>query len=209
MNIVTSPSVRDSAATLTRGTREPGTRTLAALRRAADRALHPARRRAATRALRRRAMPRDILVLCYGNVCRSPFAAAVLTRELAPLGVQVRSAGLLAPGRPSPETAIAAAGRRAIDLSAHRAALVSVESARAADLIVVMDELQRRLVREFFGRSAGSVLLLGDLDPGSIDVRAIHDPVGQSPETFDAVYARIERCAGALTSALTAGSGTR
>jgi protein-tyrosine phosphatase len=177
-----------------------------------DRLLHRSRRRAALAALRARRPPACVLVLCSGNIFRSPFAAAVLRRELTLHGartLRVESAGFAAPGRASPPHAIAAAARRGIDLAGHRSQLVVADLARAADLIVVMEELQRRSICERFGRSARDVLQLGDLDPRPVTSRAIEDPVEQDPEVCERVYARIERCVGELARALGRSAQTR
>jgi protein-tyrosine-phosphatase len=181
------------------------TELLTRLQRAADRLFHRSRRRAAHSGLAARRPPQYVLVLCSGNVFRSPFAAAVLQRELRLRGagtVRVESAGFAAPGRRSPPHAIAAAARRGVDLAGHSSQLVVADLARAADLIVVMEELQRRSVCERFGRAARDVVLLGDLDPVPVASRAIEDPVDQGPEVCDRAYARIERCVAMLARAL-------
>jgi protein-tyrosine-phosphatase len=171
------------------------------LRHVPDQLLHASRRRAALAALAARGTPASVLVLCNGNLFRSPFAAAVLRRELDRRGlgaVHVESAGFTALGRPSPPHAVAAAARRGIDLTGHRSRPVIADVARAADLIVVMDAMQDRWMRERFGLTSRDVLLLGDVDPAPVMSRAIEDPVEQGPEVCDRVYARIERCVGAL-----------
>src|SRR5688572_33037024 len=97
------------------------------LRRTPDRALHPLRRRRVLEALRRRApvphTPAVVLVVCYGNICRSPFAAAVLARALGGMrgGARVESAGLIGPppSRPAPPHAVTVAARRGVDLAPH------------------------------------------------------------------------------------------
>ena len=170
---------------------------LSRLRHVPDRLLHRARRRAALAALTTRRPPAYILVICSGNLFRSPFAAALLQRELARQGaseIRVESAGFTGPGRRSPPRAIAAAARRGIDLAGHHSLLAIPDLVRAADLIVVMEEGHRRTIRERFGRAAGDVLLLGDLDPASVASRAIEDPAQRGPEVCDRAYARIERC---------------
>ena len=70
------------------------------LRRVPNRMLHGSRRRAALASLAARPTPANILVLCNGNIFRSPFAAAVLRRALESSGIRVESAGLMGPGRP-------------------------------------------------------------------------------------------------------------
>lgn len=172
------------------------------VRRAPERLLHPLRRRKALDGLRGRARPTTVLVLCHGNICRSPIAAALLRRELAPLGIAVQSAGLIGLNRPAPAEAVTAAQRHSIDLSTHRSRLVTADLARVADLIVVMDMTQRRLVCERFGRRPADVVVLGDLDPTPVETRTISDPVDKSQEVFDRVYERINRCVGELVSVL-------
>lgn len=172
---------------------------------APGRLLHSLRRRAARQALKDRA-PRSILVVCHGNVCRSPFAAALLRQALGALGVRVESAGFVAPKRSAPPEAVAAAARRGVDLSDHRSRLLTPDLARWAELIVVMDPVQQREVRERFGRAWSDLVVLGDLDPaplrGGGGARTIRDPIGQGREVFEASYARIERCVGELAKVL-------
>ena len=172
------------------------------LRHAPDRLLHPLRRRAAIRALRARPLPRAILVVCHGNICRSPFGGALLARALGPAGVLVASAGFVSPGRGVPAEGNIAAARRGVDLSQHRSQLVTPVLAAAAEIIIVMDARQQRMVCERFGRVPADVMLLGDLDPDAIATRAIHDPVEQPLEAFEKSYARIERCVDVFLTAL-------
>src|SRR5256886_4153179 len=54
------------------------------LRQMPDRLLHPRRRRAALESLIARQPPARVLVVCNGNIFRSPFAAAVLRRVAGP-----------------------------------------------------------------------------------------------------------------------------
>lgn len=168
--------------------------------------LHPLRRIAARGGLKGRT-PRTILVVCHGNICRSPVAAALLGRALARTGIRVDSAGFVGPNRPAPPEAVAAGARRGVDLSMHRSRLLTPALVGAADLIVVMEPRQQREVRERFGRSLRDVVVLGDLDPAPIQARTIHDPVEQGPEVFDQSYARIERCVRALATLLLGAGG--
>src|SRR6185312_12256998 len=103
--------------------------------------------------------PRSILAVCYGNICRSPMAAALFGRALA--GVDIASAGFIGPGRPSPREAVAAAANAGVDLSDHRSRLLTPDLVRWADLVVVMDAVQQRRVVERFGRSWRDVIVLG------------------------------------------------
>lgn len=176
------------------------------VRRAPDRVLQPLRRRKAIDALRARPRPTNVLVMCHGNICRSPVAGALLARELGPLGIDVQSAGFIGFNRAAPPEAVAAAERHAVNLSGHRSRLVTAAMARAADLVVVMDPDQQRMLRERYGRSPTTVLVLGDLDPAPAETRTIHDPVNQKQEVFEQVYERIARCVRALVAVLRAES---
>jgi protein-tyrosine phosphatase len=167
-----------------------------------DRSLHASRRRRAIEQIERLNGVRRVLVVCYGNVCRSPFAAAVLARALNPVGIGVVSAGLAGDIGPAPRAARAAAQRRGLSLDDHLSRGLSRELVRGCELFVVMDVAQQRMLSECYGVPSGRILLLGDLDPGQIATRAITDPMAGSADVFDACYARIERCATQLAGIL-------
>jgi protein-tyrosine phosphatase len=172
------------------------------VRRTPERLLHPLRRRKALDALRTRPRPKSLLAVCHGNICRSPVAAELLARELAPLGIDVHSAGLIGYNRPPPAEAVAAAEQYGVDLSSHRSRLVTANVVDTTDLIVVMDPIQRRILCERFGRRLSDVLILGDFDPSPVETRTIRDPVNQSRAVFDQVYERIARCVREFARAL-------
>jgi low molecular weight protein-tyrosine phosphatase len=175
---------------------------LTRVRRTPDRVLHKLRRRKATEALRGRPRPNTLLVVCHGNICRSPLAAALLDRELAAFEVRVQSGGFIGFNRPPPAEAVAAAERHQVNLADHRSRLLTADVVRTADLIVVMDPVQRRLLCERFGRAPSDVIVLGDFDPAAIETRTIRDPVDQSRAVFDEVYERIASCVRELASVL-------
>jgi protein-tyrosine phosphatase len=170
---------------------------LRVVRHGPDRLLHSVRRRRAGAALR--LVPvHSLLVVCHGNICRSPYAAAVLGKLLGPQHIVVTSAGFMGPNRPVPQMALEAAIARGIDLTTHRSRLLTPELMRAAELVVVMDMRQRDAVDKF----APHAVILGDLDPDPIAKRSIRDPWRLPPDVFDEVYSRIDRCAAALATAL-------
>jgi len=172
------------------------------VRRTPERLMHRMRQRSAHAAVRGRGPARTVLVLCHGNICRSPFAARLLERTLAPAGIRVLQAGFIGAGRRAPTEAVVAARGRALDLSEHRSRPLTSDLVRGADLVVVMDAAQRDAVCDVFGARPSQVVLLGDFDPEPIDARAIYDPVDQAVEVFDAVYTRIERCVQELAKTL-------
>jgi protein-tyrosine phosphatase len=94
----------------------------------------------------------EVLVLCTANICRSPMAAALLTRRLAVLGseVRVRSAGLLAAGQRPPAEAVRAMADYRLDIGSHRSSRVCANDIQSANLILAMsrDCLRHAVVLE-------------------------------------------------------------
>lgn len=171
-----------------------------AVRRARDRTLHPMRRRQALAVLRRHRMPRGVLFVCHGNICRSPYAEGVFRARLgvaADSVIRISSAGFIGPDRPSPKFAVEEAAARGIDLSGHRSMMLSAGELRYAELVFVMEPGQVEALRHRFP-TAGAVLVLGDLDPESDGGRTIIDPVDKPRAIFAASYDRIDRCVAAL-----------
>src|SRR6267378_1462521 len=93
-------------------------RVLHVVRGLPDRLLQHRRHLAARERLSRIDRPRSLLVVCHGNVCRSPYLEAVLQRAMP--DVRVESAGFVGPGRPVPPFALAAAAERGLNLSTFR-----------------------------------------------------------------------------------------
>lgn len=174
-----------------------------ALRHTPDRLLHAGRRRELQARLHARGVPRSILFICFGNICRSPYAALRMAQALPEElrnAIEISSAGFIGAGRPSPKEAVEVAAALGTDMAAHRSTPITPDAVEAADLVVVMDTVQYGWICQGFGRDPGAVMMLGDLDPERIDTRTVHDPVEQPAEVFREVYARIDRCVEALAA---------
>jgi protein-tyrosine phosphatase len=89
----------------------------------------------------------EILMICTGNTCRSPMAAALLARRLDDAGAKavVSSAGLLFAGKPATDHGVAVMAKRGLDTSGHRSRRLSPDLVTGADLVV---GLARSHVRE-------------------------------------------------------------
>jgi protein-tyrosine phosphatase len=170
------------------------------------RLLHALRRDRLLLLVRRR-RPVSLLFVCHANLCRSPYAARVMSKLLPPAlrgVIPIESAGFAGPGRTPPAEAVAIASGRGVDLSSHRSKVLAPAIVNGSDLVWVMEPAQRREVCARYGRSARRVLVLGDLDPRLTLSRAIQDPFGQPREAYVATYDRIDRCLKELVRAVVA-----
>lgn len=165
-----------------------------------DRLLHDQRHLAACDRLSRMDRPRSLLVVCYGNVCRSPYLEAVLKRDLP--DIRVESAGFVGPGRPVPPFALTVSAERGLNLSTFRSRPLVPAIVRDADLIVVMDGNQARDVERYFRVPQRRIVVAGDLDPVPSASRAIVDPWGQPIDAFVSSFNRLDRCAAMLVCLL-------
>ena len=164
-----------------------------AIRHLPDRLLHRRRFIEARKRLLALKTVRSILVVCHGNICRSPYLQAVLRRALP--AVNVMSAGLVGPDRPVPRHSLTLASERGLDLSSFRSCLVSRVDAREIDLVIVMDADQGRHLTRVFGVSPRRIIIAGDLDPANSATREIRDPWRQSLSVFRASFDRLDRIA--------------
>src|SRR5256885_5970449 len=130
-------------------------------------------------------MTQHVLFVCTGNICRSPLAAALLERALKERGldVNVTSAGTGAwDGAPASEGAYLVGLERGLDLSAHRARLLTRELVEEADLILTMARHHRARVDELGGES--HVFVLGEYAGREGDAAEVSDPFGGDLEVY-------------------------
>jgi glycosyltransferase involved in cell wall biosynthesis/protein-tyrosine-phosphatase len=152
---------------------------------------------------------RSLLIVCHGNIIRSPFAAHLLAKTVGGWRLRaVGSAGLEAlPGRPPHPTALAAATSHSIDLSRHTAARVTPERVADSDLIFVMDVPQLVAIQQRYPGARSKTFLLTCLAP-EVPLE-IDDPVNGDESRFEACFDHIARAASPLARALGAEGAIR
>ena len=139
-----------------------------------------------------------ILFACQGNICRSPYAAAVL-RDVAGDRMRVSSAGMMPrPGRTVPPLFQLQALEEGVDLASHRSAWLDRESAGAASLIVVFDRVNQAALADRYPDLAVPTIMLGDL----IGIGEIEDPVDGDASVAASSYAQIRHGVTTLASLL-------
>jgi protein-tyrosine-phosphatase len=148
-----------------------------------------------------------LVVACWGNICRSPYAALRL-REALRLGgpdVDVTGAALGGRrGRPCPAAAIAASARRGLDLAAHRSNFADEKLLEAADLVIVFDRANLDLLASRGIHLLRPAVLLRQLLAEGAANDDIADPIGGDDAVFDACYGLIDRGVDALVATLRA-----
>lgn len=135
-------------------------------------------------------MFQTVVVLCIGNICRSPLAMIQLQSQLKAAGspITVTSAGLGAlHNHPAHEIMQKIAEDQQLDLSNHHAKQVTPETIKSADLIFVMTENQKNQVHLEFPQSRGKVFLLHNNPPMDIP-----DPYQKTEQDFKNAAASIQ-----------------
>ncbi len=156
------------------------------------------------------AEPLRLLVVCLGNICRSPLAEGVLRQRIAEAGLERRilvdSAGTGGwhAGEPPDRRSIANAARHGVDISGLRA-----RKLRAADyrefhwlLCADRDNLADVRSRAPADASARSALLLdwAGLGQGA----EVPDPYTGGPDDFEQVWQLVDRAARAIVAGVAA-----
>jgi protein-tyrosine phosphatase len=149
------------------------------------------------------AMFNSILVVCAGNICRSPTAEYLFKDKLkvniANSTVNISSAGLTAlVGKGAEATATSIALTKNMDMSAHKGRQLSSALIAENDLILVMEQRHLSDLLGQYPQARGKTFLLGKW----IDDTEIPDPYRQSHEAFDHVYQLIDRACSAWTKYL-------
>lgn len=130
----------------------------------------------------------SILVICTGNICRSPTGERLL-RKIIP-DMKIDSAGTYGlSGHPADVMAAEAAAAHGLSLDNHLARKLTPAMAREYDLIMVMEPEHIEQVTAIAPEVRGKTMLFGQW----LGKKEIPDPYRKSPEAFEHIYRLLEQ----------------
>jgi protein-tyrosine phosphatase len=131
--------------------------------------------------------PTKILVVCYGNICRSPLVEGLLRQNLDPNRFEIQSCGFVEEAsRPSPEIyAFYALREGGVDLYRHRSKVISEELINWADLVLLMDFRNWKDIKKFYPNVENKLLWLCAWSNNS--KKEIPDPYGKGQDEMKGI----------------------
>ena len=132
---------------------------------------------------------KNILVVCIGNICRSPMAEYFLKQEYPAL--KIHSAGISGLiGQPADNKALICMQHLGIDMSAHVARKLNAELLKQADLILVMSQNQQKHIEQTWPFAKGKIFRLGHWQS-----KNVADPYRHDQSVFDETCQLIQQYA--------------
>ncbi|RWR01184.1 protein tyrosine phosphatase [[Pantoea] beijingensis] len=131
----------------------------------------------------------SILVVCVGNICRSPTGERLLRKYLPAKKVDSAGIGALV-GREADASAKHIADKNLLSLNGHCARQLTKAICHEYDLILVMEKKHITAVCDYSPEIRGKVMLFGHWTG-----REIPDPYKKSLDSFQAVYGLLDAAA--------------
>lgn len=136
---------------------------------------------------------KSILVVCLGNICRSPYGEAKLKNLLSndqTKSYKISSAGIYAMlDEPANSNSIQIAKDRGIDLSGHIAKQLTYELVVESDLILVMEKEHKNIIQKMYPFACGKIHCLGHWRN-----EEIQDPYGKPYAAYTHMANRMDVC---------------
>ncbi len=120
-----------------------------------------------------------VLVICVGNICRSPMAEGLLREALSDRKLSSAGLGALV-GHPADPIAIELMQARGVDIGGHRARQLQGTMMAESDLVLVMELNQQRHLEQQYPLARGKIFRLCE------NIRAdVADPYRQGRKEFE------------------------
>ncbi|EML2678452.1 protein tyrosine phosphatase [Klebsiella michiganensis] len=130
----------------------------------------------------------SILVVCTGNICRSPIGERILRQALPNKKIDSAGTGALV-DHSADDSAIRIAEKHGISLVGHKGRQFTSSLGRHYDLILVMEKSHLEQIGRIAPEARGKTMLFGQW----INQKEIPDPYRKSDEAFASVYQLIEQ----------------
>ncbi len=132
-------------------------------------------------------MFKNVMMVCVGNICRSPIAEVLLKHQQPQLNVYSSGLGALV-GKPADPFSVELMAEKNIDLSNHCAQQINSVLVSASDLILTMEQKHIEAIRSQFPEARGKVFLIGKW----LDNQEIPDPYKKDKAAFASAASLIE-----------------
>lgn len=130
----------------------------------------------------------SILVICTGNICRSPIGERLLRRALPYKTIDSAGVGALV-NHAADASAIRVADKYGLSLDGHKGRQFTSALGRQYDLLLVMELSHLEQVSRIAPEVRGKTMLFGHW----LNSKEIPDPYRKSDEAFDSVYQLIDQ----------------
>ncbi|MDE1098362.1 protein tyrosine phosphatase [Klebsiella pneumoniae] len=130
----------------------------------------------------------SILVVCTGNICRSPIGERYLRNIMPDKIIDSAGTGALV-GHDADISAVKIAAKHGISLDNHKGRQFTASLGRKYELILAMEKYHIEQIGKIAPEARGKTMLFGQW----INSREIPDPYRKSEEAFAAVYKLIEQ----------------
>lgn len=150
-------------------------------------------------------MKTKVLMVCLGNICRSPLAEGILKSKVDPDKVFVDSAGTAGyhVGNPPDHRSVAVARQNGLDISNQRCRKFSSIDFLEFDHIYVMDKSNFSNVMQLATTEEERAKVKLLLEEINFDISEVPDPYYGGADGFEKVYQMIDRACEAIAKKLT------
>ena len=124
----------------------------------------------------------NILVVCVGNICRSPMAEALLKQRYPNKNIDSAGVGALV-GHPADPAALEIMNDQQLDVTNHVAKQIDESLAKKADIIFTMSDGQTKWIEERWPFCRGKTFKLGHWKD-----KDIADPYKHEKSAFQTAY---------------------
>lgn len=145
-----------------------------------------------------------VLMVCLGNICRSPLAEGILQSKVDPQHIQVDSAGTAGfhVGSPPDHRSIRVAQENGIAINHQRCRKFTAQDFDAYDVIYAMDKSNYNNIISLARtkKETEKVKLL--LSETALEVTEVPDPYYDAEEGFEKVYQMIDQACNVIAARL-------